>query len=292
MAKSTSISVGTLIIALLVAGSMLYGQHEVSAKEKPQLDVPYEPTSYGIASEMLNMAGVTSSDLLYDLGCGDGRIVVMAASERGTRGIGVDMDSERIRESLRSAERAGVVHLVQFHEQNLFETRISDATVVMLYLWPEVNLRLRPKLLRELQPGTRIVSHSHTMGQWEDDATRDVEGHTLHFFVVPANVSGTWEWVGPGKRPCSLQLSQKFQKVKGSITIGKETFPIANSSLRGNDLLFSVETKAQGKEDVLSFSGRVLGDTIDGMMTGGSKAVRPIHWKASRKPFSAISIAE
>ena len=247
-----------ILTALLWAGT-LYSPHQATAKEKPELDVPYEPTSYGIAAEMLNMANVTSRDLIYDLGCGDGRIVIMAAKERGAKGVGVDMDPDRIRESRENAERAGVTQLVRFYEQNLFETNISDATVVMLYLWPEVNLKLRPRLLKELKPGTRIVSHSHTMGEWADDATREVEGHTLHFFVVPANVSGTWQWVGPEKERCSLHLTQKFQRVKGSITIGEETYPITNCSLRGNNLLFSVERNRPGAQDVLSFQGSHLG---------------------------------
>jgi hypothetical protein len=102
----------------------------------------------------------------------------------------------------------------------------------MLYLWPEVNLRARPKLLRELKPGTRIVSHSHTMGEWEPDATQKVEGHGLYFFVVPANVTGTWEWMSKNGQRASLYLTQRFQKVNGFVTIGKDTMPITRASLK------------------------------------------------------------
>ncbi len=292
MARKFAISLLMLILAALPGGGTLYGLHQACAEEKPKLDVPYEPTSYGIASEMLKMADVTSNDLIYDLGCGDGRIVIMAAKELGARGVGVDLDPERIRESRENAKAAGVTGLVRFSVQNLFETDIRDATVMMLYLWPEVNLKVRPKLLKELKPGTRIVSHSHTMGEWEDDATREVEGHTLHFFVIPENVSGTWQWQDSEKWLNSLRLIQKFQKVKGSLTVGGETYPITNQSLRGDGLLFSVERNRPGNKDLLSFQGRISGDTIEGGITQTKKGSIVTRWRATRDPSSRAPIAE
>jgi SAM-dependent methyltransferase len=292
MARKYTILLLTLILTASLWGGTLYSPHQASAKEKLELDVPYEPTTYGIAAEMLNMANVTSEDLIYDLGCGDGRIVIMAAKERGTKGVGVDMDPDRIRESRENAERAGVTRLVRFAEQNLFETDISNATVVMLYLWPEVNLKLRPRLLKMLKPGTRIVSHSHTMGEWGDDATREVEGHTLHFFVVPANVTGTWRWTGPEKQRNSLLLTQKFQKVKGALTIGEEKYAVTNQSLRGDRLLFSVERNRSGTKDVLSFEGRISGDTIEGGIAQGGTGRTVSRWKATRDPSTRAPITE
>jgi SAM-dependent methyltransferase len=256
------------------------------------LGMPYEPTSYGIAREMLNMARVTSKDLIYDLGCGDGRILIMAAKEHGARGVGVDLDPERIRESRENAKAAGVTHLVHFFEQNLFETDIRRATVVMLYLYPDVNLRLRPKLLKEVNPATRIVSHSHTMGDWEDDATKRVEGHDLHFFVVPANVTGIWRWDEPGGQRASLSLTQKFQRIKGSMTIGAETYPITDCSLRGENILFRVERPVQGRREVLSYEGQVSGNTIQGKITRGGMGHGGSRWKATRDPSTSVSIAE
>ncbi len=292
MARKYAILLLTLILTPFLWGDTLYSAHQASAKEKAELDVPYEPTSYGIASEMLNMANVTSGDLIYDLGCGDGRIVIMAAKERGTKGVGVDMDPARIRESRENAERAGVTRLVRFFEQNLFETDISNATVVMLYLWPEVNLKLRPRLLKELRPGTRIVSHSHTMGEWEDDATREVEGHTLHFFMVPANVTGTWQWKDSEKQRNSLHLTQKFQKVKGTLTIGEETYPSQTSLSGVMTFLFSAERSRPGTKDVLSFQGRISGDTIDGGIAQGKTGRTVSRWKATRVPSTRTPIAE
>jgi SAM-dependent methyltransferase len=284
------------LLAALMVSTALWGyalaSQPAETEKKPALDVPYEPTSYGIAREMLNMAGVTSKDLIYDLGCGDGRIVILAAKERGARGVGVDLDPERIRESRENAKAAGVTRLVRFYQQNLFDTDIREATVVMLYLYPEVNLKLRPKLLKELKPGTRIVSHSHTMGDWEDDATREVEGHNLHFFVVPANVTGTWRWDEPDGRRTSLSLTQKFQRVKGSMTIGAEANPIMDSSLRGNTLLFSVERMGRGSKEVFSYEGQVAGDTLQGKITSRGTGQGVIRWQATRDPATRVSIAE
>lgn len=285
-----NILVALLVSIVLWGCALLHPPKEPS--KKPALDVPYEPTGYGIAKEMLNMAGVTSKDLIYDLGCGDGRIVIMAAKERGARGVGVDLDPERIRESRENARAAGVSHLVRFFEQNLFDTDISQATVVMLYLYPEVNLRLRSKLLRELKPGTRIVSHSHTMGEWEDDSTKRVEGHDLHFFLVPANVTGTWRWDEPEGRGASLSLTQKFQRVKGSMTVGTETYPITGCSLRGGIILFRVERQVQGRKEFFSYEGQITRDSIQGKVTPGGTGHGMNGWQAFRDPATMTSIAE
>lgn len=144
-----------------------------AASRKP--DVPYEPTPQHVVTQMLRLGEVGPSDVLYDLGCGDGRIVITAVKELGARGVCVDIDPQRIRESRANAQRAGVAERIQFLNQDLFETDISDATVVTLFLWPEVNLRLRPKLFKELEPGTRVVSYMHDMGSWEPQQQIDVQ---------------------------------------------------------------------------------------------------------------------
>jgi len=280
------------ILAIPALGGCAFSNPPKEPPKNLALDVPYEPTSYGIAKEMLNMAGVTSKDLIYDLGCGDGRIVIMAAKERGARGIGVDLDPQRIRESKENAEAAKVSHLVRFFEQNLFDTDIRQATVVMLYLYPEVNLRLRPKLLKDLKPGTRIVSHSHTMGDWEDDATKTVEGHILHFFVIPANANGTWRWDEPDGRGASLSLTQKFQRVKGSMTLGAETYPITDCVLRGETIHFRVERPIQGNKQAFSYEGQISGNAIQGKITPGGPGYGAIPWKATRDLSTIVSIAE
>jgi precorrin-6B methylase 2 len=148
------------------------------------LDVPYEPSSPQVVGAMLRLAGVGPGDVVYDLGCGDGRIVIAAAT-LGARAVGVDLDPERIREARANARAAGVADRVELREGDLFATDVSPATVVTLFLWPHVNLRLRPKLLRELRPGSRIVSHLHDMGDWPPRETIDVGGARVHLWVVP-----------------------------------------------------------------------------------------------------------
>lgn len=153
-------------------------------------DVPYVPTPPEVVDAMLKLANVKAGDVVYDLGCGDGRIVITAAKEHGARGVGIDINPQRIKESNANAQQAGVADRVKFTTQDLFETDLSEATVVMLYLLPAINLKLRPKLLRELKPGTRIVSHSFDMGDWKPEKTVAVASNgserTIHFWTVPA----------------------------------------------------------------------------------------------------------
>jgi tRNA G37 N-methylase Trm5 len=149
-------------------------------------DVPYVPTNQKVVDAMLKLAKVTKNDTVYDLGCGDGRIVITAAKDYGARGVGVDINPERIKEANENAKKAGVTDKVKFMEGDLFETDFSKASVVTLYLLPAVNLKLRPKLLEQLKPGTRIVSHSFDMGDWKPEQTIEVEGATVYFWTVPA----------------------------------------------------------------------------------------------------------
>jgi SAM-dependent methyltransferase len=258
-------------------------------QEKIKLDVPYEPSSEEVVRAMLEIAKVDKNDLVYDLGCGDGRIVIAAAQKAGARGVGVDLDPERIKESLENARKANVTDRVQFFQQDLFQTEIGKATVVMLYLWPEVNLKLRPKLFRELKPGTRIVSHGHDMGSWEPDQTITAsDGHKVHFWVVPENVTGAWEWDMPGeKERYVLKLIQQFQKVSGALQLGSDEFPVKNLELSGNRLQFTVERFFKGQRQTLCFIGHVLGHLIEGTveeMNGGPQGRQ--SWKAKRNPSS------
>ena len=160
-----------------------------SPTAKAKLDVPYVPTPEAVVEMMLRMAKVGKDDFLYDLGCGDGRIVITAARKYEARGVGYDIDPQRIKESDENARRAGVTDRVRFVQGDLFEADLSGATVVTLYLLPEVNLKLRPKLLRELKPGTRVVSHNYDMGDWDPLEFVEVdaggEKHFIYSWVVP-----------------------------------------------------------------------------------------------------------
>ena len=176
----------------LVATSILAAQ---SAQPKRKPDVPYVPTTDLAVAAMLKLADVKKTDVVYDLGCGDGRIVIAAAKQLGARGVGIDINPERISEAKENARKAGVEKLVRFEENDLFLADIRGASVVTLFLLPEINLKLRPKLLRDLKPGTRIVSNTFDMGDWKPDKETTVGdpadpdfpfSHTLLLWTVPA----------------------------------------------------------------------------------------------------------
>jgi SAM-dependent methyltransferase len=150
-------------------------------------DVPYVPTPQEVVDEMLKVAGVTNNDVVYDLGSGDGRIVITAAQKYSARGVGIDINPKLVAQAKENAVKAGVTDRVQFLQQDLFKTDISQATVVTLYLLPRINIKLRPKLLQELKPGTRIVSNSFDMGKWKPEKTSKVKGRTIYFWTVPEN---------------------------------------------------------------------------------------------------------
>jgi len=171
-----------LPVAALLALSFASAQAPQTAKLP---EVPYVPTENTVVDAMLKLAGVQNTDVVYDLGCGDGRIVVRAAKNYGARGVGVDIDPVRIQQARENAKRNNVENLVRFEENDLFDADIRPATVVTLYLLPNVNLRLRPKLLRDLKPGTRIVSHSFDMGDWKPEKEEQVDGATIYLWTVP-----------------------------------------------------------------------------------------------------------
>ena len=148
-------------------------------------DVRYEPSTPEQVQEMLRLARVKKGDIVYDLGSGDGRIVIAAAKQYAARGVGIDIDPQRTGEAEANAKAAGVTRLVKFRTADLFEADIREATVVTLYLWPWINLKLRPKLLKDLKPGTRIVSHYHDMGDWPPEQKLQVGGHWIYLWTVP-----------------------------------------------------------------------------------------------------------
>ena len=173
-----------LLVLVLAAPSTLLSQAQRQAGQTP--DVIFVPTPQDVVEDMLRLANVKKGDVLYDLGSGDGRIAITAAKKYGVKATGIDIDPERIREANENAKKAGVGNLVQFKNENLFSADFKDATIITLYLLPDLNVKLRPKLWDELKPGTRIVSHQFEMGTWKPEKKLESNGRTIYFWTVPA----------------------------------------------------------------------------------------------------------
>jgi trans-aconitate methyltransferase len=174
------------LLAVLVLGVPAAGFAQQQEKIVPQApDVIFVPTPQDVVDEMLKMAKVRKGDVLYDLGSGDGRIAVTAAKRYGVRAVGIDIDPERIREATENARKAGVANLVQFRREDLFKADFREATVVTLYLLPDLNVKLRPRLWQELKPGTRVVSHQFDMADWKPEKQLELNGRTIYFWTIP-----------------------------------------------------------------------------------------------------------
>jgi SAM-dependent methyltransferase len=278
------------------------GQLLISGCYKGRMpDVRYVPTPDEVVREMLQTARVTQNDTVYDLGCGDGRIVITAAKLFGARGVGVDIDPFRIEESRENARKAGVTDQVRFIQQDLFQTDIGEATVVALYLTADLNVKLRPKLFQELKPGTRILSHSFAMGNWKPDYTgrtgrvkiyydpqNPQETETNYYlWVIPANVAGLWRWrmsTSAGDREYTLRLDQTFQEIRGKVTMQGREVPIKEPRLAGDQLNFSFNEGMNKQKVVMQFNGRISGDTIKGnVVVQGGPSAGSYSWTAKRE---------
>jgi ribosomal protein L11 methylase PrmA len=176
------------ICTVLIAALAVPAAAQSTATQTPTLrspDVIFVPTPQEVVDAMLEVAKVTKTDVVYDLGSGDGRIPVTAAKKYGARAVGIDIDPQRIKEANANAQSAGVTDKVKFLNQDLFTTDISEASVVTLYLLPSLNVKLMPKLMKELRPGTRIVSHAFDMGDWKPEQTLNVNGRTVYYWTIP-----------------------------------------------------------------------------------------------------------
>jgi SAM-dependent methyltransferase len=240
-----------------------------------QLDVPYVSTPHEVVAEMLQLANVTHNDVVYDLGCGDGRIVIAAAQKYGAHGTGVDLDPQRIMEAEANARQARVETRVRFLQQDLFETDLRDATVVTLYLLPKVNLQLRPILLRDLRPGARVVSHEFSMGDWQPDHSVREKDSNIYLWIIPAQVTGTWAWTPPGAtEPYTLHLTQQYQQVNGTLQANGMEMALTDVVLVGDHLRFTALPRGQTQPVRLTFDGRVRNNTLVGHVeTPGTTAV-------------------
>ena len=280
-----------LAVILLAACALAGGRGSQSAPagspppRKP--DVIYKGTPYPTVNAMLDVARVKKGEMVYDLGSGDGRIVIAAAKRYGARGVGVEIDPKLIALSNENARKAGVADRVRFVQQDLFTMDFKDADVVTLYLLPQLNRRLRPKMLRELRPGTRVVSHAFDMGDWKPDKT--VRKYTVHYWVIPAQVAGTWQGTAAGGERFVLDLKQAYQTATGTLRLGNRTLPLTAARLDG-DWFSATATAAggAGQYDTIRLSGRVRGGGMQGSLEiqGGDSAGKR-EWTATRDGAAA-----
>jgi len=271
------------LLPLMMAAAMIEVQ---AADVRPS--VPYVPTPQAVVDRMLAMGRVTAKDYLIDLGSGDGRIVVTAAKQFGTRGFGVDLNPVRISEANDNARRNNVTDKVTFYQRDLFETDLTQATVITMYLLPRVNIALRPKLL-ELKPGTRLVSHDFDMGDWKADeyvrmdAADKFSGaggdSDIYLWIVPARIAGTWRVQLPvSGKPQTYEVSfeQQYQQFSGTARVNGRAVKIEGAKLRGDELTFSFAAEVNGVAIKHEFNGRVSGNEMTGQvaLSGSRMAAR------------------
>ena len=274
----------------LTAGSMMLGLLGLLAfksthAQAPGLTVPYVPTPQVTVDEMLRMGNVGPQDFVLDLGSGDGRIVVTAAKKFGARGLGVDLDPERVAEGEENARLAGVEDRAKFIQQDIFKTDFSQATVITMYLLPVVLRKIRANLLA-LKPGTRLVSHDFDLDDWKPDATTYIRKNVF-LWIVPAQIDGTWQMrleLPPIERRLDLTIRQRFQVLDMHSRLNGVPTQVWEATIKGDRVSFVVvDTTDRENEAMLYFDGRVAGDTMEGTLTRGVGNERAtVKWHAVR----------
>ena len=245
------------------------------------IPTPYVPSTQGNVDEMLRLADVRPNDVVYDLGSGDGRVVIAAARDWGARGVGIELDGKLVAESRELAKRAGVADRVTFREGDVLKAGIDDATVVTMYLLTSLVNRLQPKLLAELKPGTRIVAHDYPFSEWKPDRHVQVSKN-FYLYVVPARVAGKWQVTAPlpaGPREYELELTQRFQEVRGGARVAGGYLPAFEARLSGERIAFVLI------DDQMSyrFEGRVSANALEGTVRWGhGPRQQESPWRATR----------
>ena len=239
-------------------------------------DVIWVPTPDEVVDRMLRMAQVTKDDFVVDLGAGDGKIAIAAAKNFGARSMGIEYNPDMAKYAQGNVEKAGVSARAKIMQADIFATDFTQATVVTMYLLPGLNMKLRPQIL-QMRPGTRVVSHSFTMDDWQPDETSSMDGRRAYFWIVPAPVMGSWALeVGADKR--ELTLEQRFQKIEGSIAYGSTQVGLREPALRGPAISFSYVDQAGVRRD---FTGRVNGGRMEGSFRADNGGEG--RWAATKK---------
>ena len=269
---------------------VFFAAHAMAAEAQDYGDTPYVQTPQVVVDKMLELAKVTSKDYLIDLGSGDGRMIITAARRYGARGFGVDLNKSLVTLANRNAAKLGVANRAVFYERDLHDTDIKSADVLTIYLLPEVNLMVRPRIL-DLKPGTRLVSHDYGFGEWPPDVelTMDAPGKSVGrdqkskvmYWVVPSRVAGKWVWQD-GKsveRFYDLQIDQVFQKISGTVSFGGRSARIEDAVLTGDNIRFTATLDIGGKPVSHEFNGKVVNNAITGeARVAGAAQV----WSATR----------
>lgn len=270
---------------LLIPVASLAAESYAPKVGQPGKDVIWVPTPERAVERMLALAHVGPDDVLIDLGSGDGRIVIAAAKSRGARAYGVDLNPDLVQLAEQRAREARVSERAKFSVRDIFDVDLRSASVITLYLLPELNMRLRPALLT-LRPGTRIVANAFDLGEWEADAIDTSTASMLRLWVVPAPVAGRWSWSlqSNGKpQKFELDMNQQFQRVSGVVALGQQRLRLRNPKLQGDAISFVLLEQQRANHGVhTDYFGRVKGDRIEGEVTS-SETGKTTKWIAVRR---------
>lgn len=269
-------------IAALCAASLLFALPAAAQRAyEPQVgqagkDVIWVPTPDEVVDRMLRMAQVGPSDLVFDLGAGDGKIAIAAARKFGARSVGIEYNPDMAKYAQGNVEKAGVTGKARIVNGDIFATDFTQATVITMYLLPALNLKLRPQIL-SMRPGTRVVSHSFSMDDWEPDEISVMDGRRAYFWIVPANVNGGWALDSGGEK-AEISFDQRFQKIDGSVDLGRTQGGLRSARLSGVNISFAYVDNNGVRRD---YTGRVTGGRMEGSfrVDGGSEG----RWTATKK---------
>lgn len=271
------------LFAFAALAALLSGPALAQTKEyQPQVgqqgkDVIWVPTPDDIVNRMLTMAQATPADYVVDLGAGDGKIAIAAAKKFGAKSLGIEYNPDMAKHAQGNVEKAGVTDKARIQQGDIFATDFRSATVVTMYLLPALNLKLRPTILA-MKPGTRIVSHSFTMDDWEPDETSSMDGRRMFFWRVPATVQGGWKVSIAGGDTLDVNLEQKFQKIEGTVSLGTIQGGLRDARLSGANISFAI-VDASGVSR--TFTGSVNGASMEGTLRADNGTEG--RWSAAKR---------